>query len=98
MNRRERARLQELYHRKLAKAVSTAIEPKENGDLKAGVVEAETYSKLLGLVETHWASDWIAAPIVAVFCLLAASLLWSLRVPKDGRVYDGRHRKPTRRP
>ena len=82
MNRADRARLRALYHEKLATAMQTAVESKDGGDLKAGVEQAEDYSKLLALVETRWAKDWIAAAIVAVFCLVAASLLWSLKVPK----------------
>jgi hypothetical protein len=86
MNRGERARLEKLYRNKLASAVHSAVESadesKESGDLKAGLEQAETYAKLLALVETRWASDWIAAVLVAFCCLLAASLLWSLKVPK----------------
>ena len=86
MNRAERARLEKLYRDKLASAVHSAVEPtpesNASGNVEAGLEEAETYRKPLALVEARWASDWIAAVIVALFFLLAASLLWSFKVPK----------------
>ena len=80
MNRKERARLKNLYRDKVAHAVHAALHPMEAGGLKREVEEIESCSKLLSLVESRWAPDWGAAVMVAVVCLTVASFLWSTKV------------------